>query len=438
MSTTSSYLDSFRRLPGGVPAPLAALRERAIATFGERGFPTTRDEEWRYTSVAALTEHPFPLAAPARLAGDEVAALRTALLPDTAAALVFVNGLLAAELSQHGAIAGGVLASSLGAPTGDQPDHLHSHLSSCLAPEHSAFTALNTAFLRDGALVHVPRHTRLSQPIHLVFANRGGDTPAVAHPRVLIVAEEGSDFAVIEHHFGLGGGPYWSNAVTEIVVGAGARVTHYKLQDEAPDAFHIGTTAARQAGDSTFVSHSVALGARLARNDVATRFESEGGSCALDGLYLLDGQRHADQHTSIDHATARCSSAQLYKGILDGAARAVFNGKIIVHPNAQRTDARQMNKNLLLSPDAEIDTKPQLEIFADDVKCSHGASIGRLDEESLFYLRARGIGAAEARAMLTFAFANELVERVALAPWRERLEGLIRERFAVAGRGRSA
>jgi len=438
MTAIPSYLASFEKIRGGMPSPLAALRERAIAGFTASGFPTTRDEDWKYTSVAPLAAQPFPLAEPAPLDDAADAVLHGAALADAACTLVFVNGGFSPAHSRRSDLPAGVLVIDLASAVRDHFALLEGFLATCLPPESGAFAALNTAFLRDGAFVYVPRDVRVEAPIHLVFANRGCATPAVAHPRTLIVAAAGGDATVIEQHIGLDGGSYWSNAVTEIALGRGSRIAHYKLQDEARDAFHIGATAARQGADSHFRSHAVSLGARLARNDVTTRFEQSGGSCALDGLYLLDGERHADQHTAIDHAVPRCSSEQLYKGILGDRGRAVFNGKVIVRPDAQHTDARQMNKNLLLSPDAEVDTKPQLEIFADDVKCSHGATIGRLDEESLFYLRARGIDAAAARDLLTFAFANELVERVAVASWRDRLAGLIRERFAAAPQGRSS
>jgi Fe-S cluster assembly protein SufD len=279
-------------------------------------------------------------------------------------------------------------------------------------------------------LVHVPANTLVEAPIHVVFATIGDADPVVSHPRSLFVVDSGGSAVVIEQHIGLGDGSYWSNAVSEAVVGPNARLAHYKLQQESRAASHIATIAARQAADSTFRSHAVSLGGRLVRNDIATRFEQRGGECSFDGLYLLDGEQHVDHHTTIDHAQPQCTSDELYKGILGGRATAVFNGKVIVRPDAQKTDAHQMNKNLLLSERAEIDTKPQLEIFADDVKCSHGATVGRLDDESLFFLRSRGIDENEARNLLTFAFANEIVERIDVAPWRERLESLIRDRFA--------
>ncbi|HZW74118.1 MAG TPA: Fe-S cluster assembly protein SufD, partial [Caldimonas sp.] len=249
----------------------------------------------------------------------------------------------------------------------------------------------------------------------------------VTHPRTLIVAGEGSRVTVVEHY--LGEGIYWTNAVTEAVLGAGASLTHYRVQRDSPRAFHVGTVAVEQAADSRYGSRSISLGGALVRSDIGTRLDAPGAACTFDGLYLASGTQHVDHHTTIDHRQPRGTSRELYKGIMDGRATGVFNGKVFVRPHAQQSDAQQMNKNLLLSDDAQIETKPQLEIFADDVKCSHGATIGQLDDDAIFYLRARGIDAAAARQMLIFAFANELIEPVAVEPLRALLTRELGERL---------
>ena len=285
-----------------------------------------------------------------------------------------------------------------------------------------SFVALNTAFIRDGAVVIIPEGAVVEEPIHLLFFSTTAGEPTVSHPRVLIVAGRNSRATVIESYLGPAGHIYFTNAVTEVVLAENARLDHYKVQHESDEAFHIATMQVRLERDSNFSSHAITLGAALGRNEVNAYLNATGCECTLNGLYLAAGQQVVDNHTRIDHAQPHCASHELYKGILDDEARGVFNGKIYVHQDAQKTDAKQTNKTLLLSQDAVINTKPQLEIFADDVKCTHGATIGQLDDESLFYLRSRGIGVEEARAILTFAFANDIIRRIAVAPLRARLE----------------
>jgi len=277
--------------------------------------------------------------------------------------------------------------------------------------------------------VYLPKGTLLEAPIHLIFVSAPSDAPIVSHPRTLVVAGEGSQASVIESYVGLGGGSYFTNAVSEILVGANAHLTHYKLQREGDGAFHVGTVAARQQADSTFTSHSVSFGGLLVRSDTNATLDAEGSTCTLNGLYMVAGRQHVDHHTLIDHRKPHGSSRELYKGVLDGHATGVFNGKVFVRPDAQKSDAGQVNKNLLLSEGATMNTKPQLEIFADDVKCSHGATIGRLDADAIFYLRARGIGAAAARNLLTYAFANELLNRMDVEPIRRQLEAVLSSRL---------
>ncbi len=413
------HLAHSRRLPAGAPPFVQALRERGLARFRDLGFPTTRLEEWKYTNVAPIARQPF------RLPPDGIPAAAASLaaatrLGEGAIELVFVNGRFAAELSVPGALPGGAYAGSLAAAGAAEPGRVAAHLGTLAALDADGLAALNTAFLADGAFIHLPAGVRLAAPIHCLFVSAADGEPTVSHPRVLVVAEAGSAATVIEHY--VGDGAYWTNAVSELVLDAGAALTHQRVQRESAGAFHIATVAAAQVADTTFASHAVALGAALSRVAIATRLDAPGAQCAFDGLYVAGGTQHVDHHTVIDHRQPRGASRELYKGILGGRAHGVFNGKVFVRPDAQQSDAQQMNQNLLLSDDATIDTKPQLEIFADDVKCAHGATIGQLDDDAIFYLRARGLDAGEARRLLIHAFANELVERLAVAPLRAQVE----------------
>jgi Fe-S cluster assembly protein SufD len=423
-----AHLENYRRLDGTGPATIDALRTRALAQFAARGFPSTRLEDWRFTDVTPIAQRSFALAEPLRDA--ETAAeltVRDVRLPG-AIELVFVNGHFAPALSS-GPPDTPVYAGSLGSALRTHPELIEPHLGryAGYAQPAESLTALNTAFVRDGAFVYLPVGTALAEPVHCIFVAAGTEGPIVSHPRTLILVGEGASAVVVEQF--VGSGEYWTNAVTEAVVGADAQLTHYKVQRDAAHAFHVGTLAVAQAGGSRLASHVVSLGAALARSDVRTALAAPGAHCTFDGLYLAAGAQHLDQQTTIDHRQPRGTSRELYKGILDGAARGVFNGRVYVRPHAQQSDAEQMNQNLLLSDDAQIDTKPQLEIFADDVKCSHGATIGQLDEDAVFYLRSRGIAAERARELLIFAFANELIERIALAPLREQLAAEIRARL---------
>jgi Fe-S cluster assembly protein SufD len=289
--------------------------------------------------------------------------------------------------------------------------------------------ALNTAFFQDGAFIRVPAGIAVATPIHLLFISTGKETGATSHPRNLIIAGPGSQVTVLESYVSLGEAPGLTNAVTELLVGEGAGFEHCKFQDEGPAAFHVAAIQAQLGRGCNLISHSFATGARLSRNNIRTRLAGEGVECVLNGLYLTRGDQLADHHMVVDHAQPRCASHEYYNGILDGRSRGVFHGRILVRPDAQKTDAKQTNKNLLLSDEATVDTKPQLEIYADDVKCTHGATVGQLNEESIFYLRARGIGADTARRMLIHAFAGEIIERIRFAPAREELDQLIWDRL---------
>ncbi len=431
MSSVDSYRQSQRELNGRAPQWLRTMRDQAMARFADLGFPTTRMEEWKYTNVAPIERTAFRPAPPlaAARAGDLVAAAR--LGPrggePVGVQLVFLNGRLAPSLSSTPALPAGVRIASLAAALADGDAALEPHLGG--AAGEDAFASLNTAFIDDGALVSIGDGVSLDEPIHLLFISGGDGEPVVSHPRVLIVLGRSAEATVIETHLGGPGPVYFANCVTEVFLGANAGLAHYKVQREADTAYHVGRVDVRQERDSRLASFSVSLGGALVRTDIGTVLGGEGGQCSLDGLYMVGGRQHADHHTSIDHQAGNCSSRELYKGVLDGRSTAVFNGKVYVRPQAQKSDAQQMNKNLLLSDNAVVDTKPQLEIFADDVKCSHGATIGRLDEDALFYLRSRGIDAATARDVLIFAFANELVGRMRSAPVSLQVEEILRRQF---------
>jgi Fe-S cluster assembly protein SufD len=428
-ATKDFYLANFaqfdREVANNGQAWTQPLRKAAIARFGELGFPTTRDEEWKYTNVAPIARIPFqPAQRTAYASASE--ALAAATIPALVCAqLVFINGHYVPELSVQQALPHEVEVGSLALALSSRPSWLEAHLARYASFEGQAFVALNTAFMRDGAYMYVPRGSVVDVPIHLVFISLPDGEATVSHPRNLLVLEDSTQASVIESYIGLGNDVYLTNAVTEFVLGQNAIAEHCKLEWESASAFHIATLQVQQARSSNFVSHSIALGGALARHDINVALNGEGGENTLNGLFMATDRQHIDNHTRIDHVMPHCTSRELYKGILDGKGRGVFHGKIVVHKDAQQTDAMQTNKNLLLSQDASIDTKPQLEILNNDVKCSHGSTIGRLDENSLFYLRTRGLGEEDARSLLTYAFASELVNRIALEPLRTKLNDLV-------------
>jgi Fe-S cluster assembly protein SufD len=310
---------------------------------------------------------------------------------------------------------------------------LEAHLGRYARLEDHAFVALNTAFAEDGAVIEVAPHTVVERPIHLMFVSAPGSGPTVSHPRTLVLSGRGSQAAVIETHLGPDEAVYFTNAVTEIVVGEGAVLDHYKLQQEGGNAFHVATIQAVQDRASVWNSHNIAVGAALARHDVNSVLDEQGAECYLNGLFAATARQHVDNHSLLDHAKPNCTSRELYKGILAGHATGVFNGKIIVRKDAQKTNAIQSNKNLLLSGDAVINTKPQLEIFADDVRCTHGATVGQLDKEALFYMQSRGIAATEARDLLTYAFVGELLDRM---PWEPVRAPVAEQLYRILSRSR--
>jgi Fe-S cluster assembly protein SufD len=415
------------RESAGEPGWLAALRKSGAETFRRKGFPTAQDKEWVQTSVQPLTALEFSLPNGATVSKSALAAL-PASVPG-GIRLVFLNGLFRPELSNLAAPAG-VTIHSLKEFLSLRPGELEPYLGRNARLEENVFTALNTALFSDGAYVRIAKGAVIEGPIELTFLSTADGTPVMSHPRNVIVAEEGSQASLIETYGGARGSVYWINPVTELFLGPNARISHLKVQEEETGAFHIASTAARQAKDSLFDSRAIQLGGRLVRNNIETVLAEEGAECDLNGLFVLNGGQHSDTHTLIDHATAHCSSRELYKGILGGNARGVFDGKIVVRPDAQKTNAMQNSRNLLLSKEAQIDTTPRLEILADDVKCAHGATIGSLDEQAVFYLRSRGIDEARARAILTSGFANEIVDAIPYPALRGRLTARLSKRLS--------
>jgi Fe-S cluster assembly protein SufD len=422
------YLESFsefEKLATGHDLPwLRRLRQDSFARFCETGFPTTHDEDWRFTNVAAIAHTPFQLArnGRARLSQQELEPYRVA---GVACQLVFVNGRFARELSLLGKLPDGVKVSSLAAEISSNPGAIELHLGRYL-DSRDAFCALNTAFVEDGAYVHIPRGTLVEEPICLLFVSTSDDAPSTSHPRNLIVAEENSQATFVEDYVSLdGGGAAFCNTVTELVAGDHTVLSHYMIEREHKQAFNISTLRIQQGRSANVVSHSVLLGGALVRNNVHPVLAGEGGECLINGLFIGNGRQHLDNYMLVEHASPHCGSRQFYNGILDGHAHGVFHGRIIVHKDAQKTDAKQTNRNLLLSDDAQIDTKPQLEIYADDVKCTHGATIGQIEGDALFYLRSRGIDEVSARKLLLFAFASECLDRMKQGPVRKHVDGLI-------------
>jgi Fe-S cluster assembly protein SufD len=422
--TVDHYSDLFaKRSFAGVPAWLPPLQRAAQSRFAELGFPGRNDEEWRNTDIRPIAEIPFQPAVDSPISGDLAADFQFEGLPQ----IVFVDGRYAPELSTIAHLPGGAKVVSLSEAFRSDAALLEPHLGRYAEFEREPFTALNTALFNEGAFVYIPRGVVVEQPIHLLYL--ASQHHAAIHPRTLIVAEENSQATLVESYGGSEGQVYFTNAVTEVVLGENAHVDHYKLQRESEDAFHIAMMNVSLKRASNFASHSMTFGGAITRNDVRAVLGAENIECTLNGLYLANGRRLVDNHTSIDHAMPHCNSHEIYKGILDDRARGVFNGKIFVRQDAQKTDAKQTNRTLLLSEDAQINTKPQLEIFADDVKCTHGATIGQLDANQLFYLRCRGIPLQDARALLVYAFASDIVTRIKVEPVRDALDAVLLARL---------
>jgi Fe-S cluster assembly protein SufD len=412
------------------PKWLAPVRKAGLDSFADQGFPTLHDEDWRFTNVAPIAKLNFQLAKEVSVNGAE-----TKLIDESAFAklsghrLVFVNGFFCAKLSSLKPVAGGVRIENLSAALAKDSALIEKHLGKYAHTASNTFAALNQAFFTDGAFIFVPAGVEVAEPVQLIYISSAKNSGETILPRNLVIAEANSKLTVVESYISTGNVAYFTNAVTEILAGDNARVEHVKLQDEALDSFHIATIAGEFGRASNVTVHSFALGAKLSRTNIRTKLAGEGLECILNGLYLTRGEQLADHHMIVEHAQPHCASHEYFNGILDDKSKGVFHGRIYVHPIAQKTDAKQTNKNLLLSDDATADTKPQLEIYADDVKCTHGATIGQLNDESIFYLRSRGIGTDTARQMLIHAFAGEIIERIKCEPAREVIDKLVWDRL---------
>jgi len=412
------------------PRWLARLRREGAEAFARQGFPTARNEDWHYTSTSAIAEAGY--VSTVGPTGEVLPEQLRAFTFGQAAwpLVVFVNGRFDERLSRLDRLPDGVRVLPMARAMREQPDVLERMLGTVARAGSHPFVALNQAVFADGALVVVKKEMEADAPVHLLFLSDATAARTAAHARVLVCAERHSKLTVIETHASTAEAPYLTNAVTEVDVADGATVTHLKVQRESTRAFHVAHVEARQGRDSHFVQFSFAQGAKLSRANVYTRLGGEGCGATLNGLYAVGGDQHCDHQTRIEHVEPNCYSRELYKGVLDGRSHGVFNGKVYVHPAAQKTDGKQTNNTLLLSDEARIDTKPQLEIFADDVKCTHGATVGRLDQTSLFYMKSRGIGDELARKLLTYAFAADVLETIELEPVRVGLEALTLERYA--------
>jgi len=434
----SSLIENFDLVKGLLatygPESLQAVRESALRDFAEFGIPTQQDEEFKYVSLRALDEGGFKVAYGATVDRGEL--METPTGPVDAITLVFINGEYAPELSTADTLPDRVFVGPLIDGFLAHQDIIERHLTKVASlkgklgsSNDERFVHLNTAFLGEGAFVHVPRGVALERPIHLVYVSRADHGPFVSHPRALIVVEDGAQAKVLESYIGLDG-VYFNNAVTEVVVGADANLEHSRFQGEKGDSVHIANLSVHQERSSVYTSNSLNFGGKVVRLDLNVWLNGEHTETWLNGVSVGTGRQVVDNHTRIDHAKPNCNSFEVYKSILDDHSTGIFNGKIFVYEDAQKTDAKQTNQAILLSPTATINTKPQLEIFADDVKCTHGATVGRLREDALFYLRARGIPLAQAQALLVYAFAAEVIDKITIPDAREALESLLFQKLA--------
>ena len=422
VATRPSILAGYEAFERGLPAhpeSIVKLRRAGLERFEEVGFPKVTEEAWRHTNVAPIGRTSFKRAETTEIDAEK---LKPFAVPECDE-LVFVNGRFSPELSSSPELPEGAFAGSLAVALAERPELVEPHLGRHAEIDKNPFVALNSAHVEDGAFVYVPRGKAIERPLHLLFISTAKDgEPTVAYPRNLFVAEESAQVTLVETYGGFTGEQYFNCGVTEIVGHANSVIDHYKLEQESIDAFHMATQKTWLGRDTNFFSHSISIGGALVRNDIRAMLAAEGIHCTLNGLYLTRGTQHVDHHMWIDHAMPNCHSYELFKGILEGQSRAVFNGRIYVHKDAQKTDAKQSNRNLLLDKGALVHSNPQLEIFADDVRCTHGSTTGHLNDEAVFYLRSRGIGEEAAKSLLTYAFAGEVLEEIRLDTVRKDLE----------------
>lgn len=433
MSSTAEfkkwYSGSFQKfeenLNGESKLPLHQTRKAALEEFQKAGFPTLRDEEWKYTNVSSLLNCRFTDVIGKTFQNKNVDINKYLFDREKYYTIVFINGVYDSENSQE-LDEPGITLCNLKTAIKKYPEEVNLHIGKFAKTGDSIFTALSTAYLNDGVFLKVKSGKALGKPVQVLYVNSGGDNLLI-QPRNLFVIGKNAQAKIVESYYAEGDSEYFTNAVTETYVDQNGILEHIKIQEESLKAYHISTTEIDVEKESHYSSYNINFGGNIVRNDLNARFNGEYGHCTLNGLYLGDGDQHIDNHTLIDHAVPNCESHEMYKGVLDNRSRAVFNGKVHVRKDAQKTNAFQENKNVILSDDARVDTKPQLEIFADDVKCSHGATIGKLSEEGLFYLRVRGIGEELAKTMIINAFANDAVHSISIQDVRARIE----ERVAV-------
>ncbi len=433
------YLDAQADFAARVPAgreSVARIRTRGRDLFAALGFPTTRDEDWKYTSVRPLQQETFNTGS-AQLSDAERARLADIVIPGLdAVCAVYVNGGFAHDAGDLEDLPDGAFVGGLGDIPDAYAERIDAVLGRCASADAHGFAALNGAFLHDGACVVLAPGTVVERPIELLYVTAAESEALLAQPRNVILAGAGSRATIVERYVSLNDRSELTNSVTELVAEPGAVIDHYKLQESNASAFHVGGLYIRQQQDSRVRNNNIALGGKLVRNEIRSVLEAPGAHCDLLGLYLASDQQHVDNFTHVDHSAAHCTSREYYRGVLSGRGRAVFRGRVVVHPDAQHTDAEQENKTLLLSPNAEVDAKPQLEIYADEVKCSHGATVGQLDEAAIFYLRSRAIDEKAAKSLLAYAFASEIISRFDLAPLQRRLEQMLPDQlFGAAAAG---
>ena len=424
VKSENSYQTAFRsvRESSQTPAWLELVRNSAMDRFEQLGFPSVKEEDWKYTNLGLLAKEEF---VPVTSRASEVREVERLAYPETAAAhVVVVDGFLREDLSEKAGL-GEVVAVDLQSAVEDARYNkiVRKYLARNAGYHNNGLTALNTAFLQSGVFLWIPKNVKLERPLQITFVANADN--GARFPRLLVIAEENSSATLIESFVSSNGGKYFTNAIAEIVVKDGAQLEHYRLQRESNNAYHVSTTSAELGRTSRYATTSINLGGQLARHDISVVMDHEGAETSVDGLYMVASDQHTDTHSVIDHKQPHCTSRQLYKGILDGNGRAVFNGKVFVREGAQKTDAQQTNKNLLLSDKARVDTKPQLEIYADDVKCAHGAAVGQIDPEELFYLETRGINPELGRNLLTYGFAEEVIGRIKIDSIRAQLDEIV-------------
>jgi Fe-S cluster assembly protein SufD len=409
-------------LPGWVDK----LKRNALARFELVGFPAAKSEAWRHTNLSPIVKTNWELAGAGSAADVAPLVEQFTFGREAVVELVFVNGRYVGELSRVGKLPRGVRVGSLAEALASDGDVVQRHLAKHASIEANPFVALNTGFVSDGAYLHLPGGTTIEQPIHLLLISTGGgERPTVSHPRVLVVAEDNVHATVVESYVGRADQAYFTNAVTEIVTGADCHIDHCRLQQESLKANHVSTMQVELGRATTFVSHAVTTGGKLTRNDLNCLMNGERAYATLNGLVLIGGDQHCDNHTLLHHEKPNCPSHELYKHVLSGKATGVFKGQIFVQKDAQKTDSKQNSKTLLLSDDAYMNSQPALEIYADDVKCTHGSTTGPVDEDMVFYLRTRGVSLEAARHLLTYAFAADVTRRIKVEPVRRRIENFM-------------